>query len=142
VHYQAVEKYPLLPSEYSGLNYETLIEDLPEGILQKIHEAPWEIKVELSYGFSLFKEKTDIRTMHASGPFDLVYFDAFAPDKQPELWTTEVFGLIAQITNPGAILVTYSSKGMVRRALIDCGFQVFKVPGPPGKREMIRAVRI
>ena len=80
--------------------------------------------------------------MNPEGLYDLVYFDAFAPDKQPELWSSEVFSTIAEHTNPGAILVTYSSKGSVRRALKDCGFQVIKVPGPPGKREMIRAVRI
>jgi tRNA U34 5-methylaminomethyl-2-thiouridine-forming methyltransferase MnmC len=142
VHYHGIEKYPLLPSEYSGLNYESLIEDLPAGILRKIHETPWEINMDLSEDFSLFKEQTDIRSIGAKGLFDLIYFDAFAPDKQPELWTTEVFGQLAQLTSPGAILVTYSSKGTVRRALIDCGFQVSKVPGPPGKREMIRAVRI
>jgi len=142
VHYHGIEKYPLLPSEYSGLNYETLIEDLPVGLLRKIHETPWGINMDLSEDFILFKEQTDIRSMRPKGLFDLIYFDAFAPDKQPELWSTEVFGQIARLANPGAILVTYSSKGTVRRALNDCGFKVSKVPGPPGKREMIRAVRI
>lgn len=142
VHYHAVEKFPLIPAEYSCLNFEALLKGLPEGILRRIHEAPWELKVDLSQKFSLFKEQSDFRSMDPKGPFDLVYFDAFAPDKQPELWSSEVFELIARLTNPGSILVTYSSKVLVRRALNDCGFQVSKVPGPPGKREMIRAERI
>jgi tRNA U34 5-methylaminomethyl-2-thiouridine-forming methyltransferase MnmC len=142
VHYHAVEKYPLIPAEYASLNYETLLKGLPEGILQKIHNAPWGIKVDLNSSFSMYKEQTDFRSMNPEGAFDLVYFDAFAPDKQPELWSTEVFSVISGLTIPGAILVTYSSKGIVRRVLKACGFQVLKVAGPPGKREMIRAQRI
>jgi tRNA U34 5-methylaminomethyl-2-thiouridine-forming methyltransferase MnmC len=80
--------------------------------------------------------------MEPAGSFDLVYFDAFSPDKQPELWSEEVFSIIQRHTLPGAVLVSYSSKGSVRRTLISCGFNVEKIPGPPGKREMIRAVRI
>jgi tRNA U34 5-methylaminomethyl-2-thiouridine-forming methyltransferase MnmC len=72
---------------------------------------------------------------------NLVYFDAFSPDKQPKLWTPEIIGAIRQVSDPGAILVTYSSKGIVRRALTSCGFEVFKVAGPPGKREMVRAIK-
>lgn len=142
VHYHAVEKFPLIPSEYASLNYETMMEVPTDGILKRIHETPWDTLVGLADGFSLFKEKADIRSMDPTGPFDLVYFDAFAPDKQPDLWSSGVFSTIAGLTNPGAVLVTYSSKGIVRRALNDCGFQVLKVAGPPGKREMIRAVRI
>lgn len=142
IHYHAVEKYPLIPSEYSTLNYETFIQGLPEGILQQIHEVPWEEEVKLTRNFSLYKEHSDFRSMKPEGEFDLIYFDAFAPEKQPELWSSKVFLRIARLTNSGAILVTYSSKGIVRRALTDCGFQVIKVPGPPGKWEMIRAIRI
>jgi tRNA U34 5-methylaminomethyl-2-thiouridine-forming methyltransferase MnmC len=142
VLYHAVEKFPLSPSEYANLNYETLLEDFQGGVLQKIHDTPWDRQVDLSEKFSLYKELSDFRSMHPAGPFDLVYFDAFAPDKQPDLWSPKVFATIAGLTNPGAVLVTYSSKGIVRRALKDCSFQVLKVAGPPGKREMIRAIRI
>jgi len=142
IHYHAVEKYPLIPAEYLDLNYESVIEGLTEGILERIHSSPWDLDVTLSSDFTLYKEMSDFRSMNPEGPFDLVYFDAFAPEKQPELWSSEVFSIIAELTNPGAILVTYSSKGRVRRALKDCGFQVIKVPGPPGKWEMVRAVRI
>ena len=142
VHYHTVERYPLIPPEYGSLNYESLIENLPGGILNQIHILPWGRKVNLRSDFSLFKEKSDFRSMDPEGPFDLVYFDAFAPDKQPELWSSEVFSTISKLTNSGTVLVTYSSRGSVRRALSALGFQVFKVPGPPGKREMIRAIKI
>jgi tRNA U34 5-methylaminomethyl-2-thiouridine-forming methyltransferase MnmC len=142
IHYHAVEKFPLTSSEFSKLNYERYIKGVPEGFLQQVHMAPWGQEVKLISNFTIFKEKSDFRDMKPEGGFDLVYFDAFAPEKQPELWSEGVFSKIADLTNPGAILVTYSSKGVVRRALKISGFKVEKVPGPPGKWEMIRAIRI
>ena len=142
VHYHAVEKYPLHRTEYSQLNFEEFIDGIPKGSLIQMHEAAWESPVQLSDRFSLIKEKSDFRSMNPPGYFDLVYFDAFSPDKQPELWSAEVFSTIQKSTRRGALLVTYSSKGTVRRTLISCGFNVEKVPGPHGKIEMIRATRI
>jgi len=142
IHYHAVEKYPLTSSEYSRLNYEMLMDGVPEGILQKMHQTPWGQNVSLMANFTIYKEQSDFRNMKPEGRFDLIYFDAFAPEKQPELWTDDIFSKIADLSNPGAVLVTYSSKGVVRRALKTCGFNVEKIPGPPGKWEMIRAIRI
>jgi len=142
IHYHAVEKYPLTREEYTQLNFEDLLEGVPRGSLKHIHEAPWGKTVSLSDNIALFKEQADFRSMHPFGTFDLVYFDAFSPDKQPELWSESVFSTIATCTHKGSVLVTYSSKGVVRRTLISCGFKIQKVAGPPGKREMIRAVRI
>ena len=139
IYYHAVEKYPLKESEYSKLNYEELIDRLPKGILHHIHSCPWEEPVNISEHFTLYKEEADFRTMKLPSNMNLFYFDAFSPDKQSELWTSEVFGSIARAADPGAVLVTYSSKGVVRRTLESCGFEVTKVTGPPGKREMIRA---
>jgi tRNA U34 5-methylaminomethyl-2-thiouridine-forming methyltransferase MnmC len=142
IHYHTVEKYPLTSSEFLGLNYESFLEGIPEGILQKMHLAPWGKNVNLTAGFTIHKEQADFREMNPKGRFDLIYFDAFSPDKQPELWSEDVFLKIADLANPGAVLVTYSSKGVVQRTLKSCGFNVKKVPGPPGKWEMIRAIRI
>jgi tRNA U34 5-methylaminomethyl-2-thiouridine-forming methyltransferase MnmC len=142
VHYHAVEKYPLTREEYTQLNFEGFMEGLPKDSLYRMHEAPWEKTVALWDDFALFKEQADFRSMHPSGTFDLVYFDAFSPDKQPELWSASVFSAIEKCTQKDSVLVTYSSKGVVRRTLISCGFSIQKVAGPPGKREMIRAVRI
>jgi tRNA U34 5-methylaminomethyl-2-thiouridine-forming methyltransferase MnmC len=142
IHYHAVEKYPLEKAEYSQLNFEQVIEGVPEGCLNLMHDAEWETTVRLSDRFTLYKEEADFRSMNPPGHYDLVYFDAFSPDKQPELWSADVFSTIQKSTRRGAVLVTYSSKGLVRRTLISCGFTVEKIPGPPGKIEMIRATRI
>ncbi|RMG30503.1 MAG: SAM-dependent methyltransferase, partial [Bacteroidetes bacterium] len=75
----------------------------------------------------------------SSTTYNLIYFDAFAPNAQPELWTTEIFSRLFRMCVPGAILTTYSAKGDVRRSLMAAGFEVEKLPGPPGKREMLRA---
>jgi tRNA U34 5-methylaminomethyl-2-thiouridine-forming methyltransferase MnmC len=120
VHYHAVEKYPLNRAEFSQLNFEDLIEGIPRGFLNQMHEAAWESPVQLSDSFSLFKEKADFRSMNPPGYFDLVYFDAFSPEKQPELWSADVFTIIQKSTRRGSVLVTYSSKGKVRRTLM-CG---------------------
>jgi tRNA U34 5-methylaminomethyl-2-thiouridine-forming methyltransferase MnmC len=141
IYYHAVEKYPLADSEYKLLNFENFIPSIPKGILHEMHTCPWGKPEKLSEQFSLFKEKADFRQMHPPAGFNLVYFDAFSPDKQPELWTSDVFNTIARVTDPEAILVTYSSKGIVRRTLNSCGFDVHKVAGPPGKREMIKAIK-
>jgi tRNA U34 5-methylaminomethyl-2-thiouridine-forming methyltransferase MnmC len=142
VHYHAVEKYPLVSSEYTALNFQELIRNVPEGSFMAIHQSPWDQYLNLTNTFSLFKEKADIRHMEPGTGYNLVYFDAFAPDKQPHLWSEDVFKKVCSCMNPEGLLVTYASKGSVRRTMNACGFRVEKVPGPPGKREMIRARRI
>ncbi len=142
VFYHAVEKYPLKKEEYRELNYEKMIANVPRGTLKAIHESPWNKTFSLTESFQLFKEKADIRAMEPGDGFDLVYFDAFAPAKQPELWSDAVFSKVYCYMNRDALLVTYTSKSTVRRTMESCGFRVEKVPGPPGKREMIKAHRI
>ncbi len=141
IYYHAVEKYPLMEHEYKLLNYEKFVEGIPEGTLDRIHSCPWGEPVQISDRFTLYKEEADFRSMKPSPNINLVYFDAFSPDKQPNLWTPEIMGAIRQVSEPGTILVTYSSKGIVRRALTSCGFEIFKVAGPPGKIEMVRAIK-
>lgn len=142
VYYHAVERYPLSSDEFGKLNHEAIIPGIPGGSLIRMHEAPWGKAFNLSEDFMIYKEQSDFRAMDPKGTFDLVYFDAFAPDKQPELWTPDIFLRLHQLMNPQALLVSYTSKGAVRRALASCGFEVRKVSGPPGKREMIQAWRI
>ncbi len=141
IYYHAVEKYPLMQDEYKLLNYEKLVKHIPEGTLTRLHSCPWGEAVQISNRFTLYKEEADFRSMKLPPNFNLIYFDAFSPDKQPELWTHEVIGPISQVSSPGAILVTYSSNGNVRRTLNSCGFEANKVAGPPGKREMILAIK-
>ena len=141
IYYHAVEKYPLKDSEYALLNYEKVIQHIPIGALHRMHSCPWGEASQISDRFTLYKEEADFRSMKLPQNFNLIYFDAFSPDKQPDLWTHEVFDAIGKVCEQGAILVTYSVKGVVRRTLISCGFAVDRVAGPPGKREMIRAIK-
>lgn len=141
IYYHTVDKYPVEANEYKIFNYEQFIEGIPGGTLIRMHEAQWNKEIRFAPHFSFYKELSDFRDMNPQGPFDLVYYDAFDPQKQPDLWTEDIFCRISRLLNPGGILVSYTSKGSVRRALESCGFHVEKIPGPPGKREMIRAIR-
>lgn len=141
IYYHTVEKYPLNDFEYNLLNYEEFAVPLNQGVLNRMHSSPWGEPVKISDHFTLYKEKSDFCSMNPSTHINLVYFDLFSPDKQPGLWSADIFRSISKVTDPGAVLVTYSSKGSVRRTLDSCGFNVFKVAGPPGKIEMIRAIK-
>lgn len=142
VVYEAVETHPLPPVLTRELNYAELIgrRDLQE-FFDRLHATDWETPVSLHPAFHFFKARRDIREYTLRRPAELVYYDAFDPVTQPELWTRDVFEHLFRQMTPGALLVTYCSKGEVRRTLQTVGFRVGKVPGPPGKREMIRAVR-
>jgi tRNA U34 5-methylaminomethyl-2-thiouridine-forming methyltransferase MnmC len=107
-----------------------------------MQESNWNQPINISPRFVLQKHLSPLQTFETNLRFDLVYFDAFSPDKQPELWTLDIFQKIFDLMNPGGILVTYSSKGEVKRNLKTSGFIVERLPGPPGKRHMIRAKKI
>ena len=142
VRYTAIEKYPLGPDITGSLNYCTFTGEQTRTLFDAIHTSPWDRQVDITSGFSLLKIQGDLTSFRHSGTHNLIYFDAFGPDKQPEMWSQEVFETIASITVKGGILVTYSAKGEVKRNLRDCGFEVSLLPGPPGKRQIIRAVKI
>lgn len=142
VHYTAVELFPLEQGELQSLNYcEQLNRPELQPVFEDLHAAGWEKETQIKQNFTLLKLRSSLLNLPALPPFDLVYFDAFAPAAQPELWTPEVFRILYDLLLPGGILVTYCSKGDVRRAMQSAGFQVEKIPGPPGKREMVRARR-
>jgi tRNA U34 5-methylaminomethyl-2-thiouridine-forming methyltransferase MnmC len=142
VNYTSIEKYPLDKKIISSLNHHDFAGEQGRKIFNMIHSAPWNIRVNIHNNFNLKKVEADFTTAHLSGSYDLIYFDAFGPDKQPEMWTLELFSGIAAVTNKNGILVTFSAKGEVKRNLKACGFDVTLLPGPPGKRQMIRAVKI
>ncbi len=141
IYYTGIEKYPLESTIIESLNYESFIDPSWKGMLKLIHDSPWQLEVLIKPEFILKKIQCDMHEMELTDEFDLVYFDAFAPEKQPELWTEDLFRQIFLSMRPHSILTTYSSKGMVRRNLKAAGFQVEKIPGPPGKREMTRAYK-
>lgn len=135
VEYTAVELHPVPADIAAALGY------TDEGRFMEMHRSPWGEAAEISEGFRLLKLASDLAVTEFSGIFDLVYFDAFAPDTQPELWTEAVFGRIYGAMAAGGTLVTYSAKGSVKRALRAAGFAVERLPGAPGKRHMLRAVK-
>jgi len=142
VNYTSVEKYPVDSKIISSLNHYEFAGENGREIFNFIHSSPWNISVNISNNFKLKKIESDFTKEQLTGRYDLIYFDAFGPDKQPEMWTTKMFTGISDVTNKNGIFVTYSAKGDVKRNLKTCGFDVTLLPGPPGKRQMIRAVKI
>ena len=141
IYYTGIEKYPLESTIIDSLNYESIIDPTWKGMLKLIHDSPWQQEVLIKPEFILKKLQCDMHEMELADEFDLVYFDAFAPEKQPELWTEDLFRQIFLSMRSHSILTTYSSKGTVRRNLKAAGFRVEKIPGPPGKHEMTRAYK-
>jgi tRNA U34 5-methylaminomethyl-2-thiouridine-forming methyltransferase MnmC len=141
VNYTSIEKYPVGEDIIRLLNYHHFAGLDGKEIYNLIHSSSWDININICKNFNLKKIKGDIIEETISGKYDLIYFDAFGPDKQPEMWTREIFARIAGITNKDGVFVTYSAKGEVRRNLKECGFDVELLPGPPGKRQVIRAIK-
>ena len=141
IHYTAIEPFPLSLEEIDLLNYCSQLKRVDlEDKFKRIHQCEWGKEVMISSLFTFHKTRESL--LHFSGgKYHLIYFDAFAPASQPELWTQSVFEKIYKMLFPGGVLVTYCCKGDVRRAMLNAGFVVEKLPGPPGKREMIRAVK-
>ena len=142
VSYSSLEKFPLEQSVIATLNYGSVTGKASRKIFEAIHEAPWGVEVNINEWFTLRKIEADLTRDKPEGIFDLVYFDAFGPDKQPEMWSEEVMRKITAVTRSGSVLVTYSAKGSLRRMLGSLGFAVSLLPGPPGKRVMTRAVKL
>jgi len=140
VHYTGVEAFPISMEETAALNYSQLL-NIPQ--LQQdfmdMHTAAWNKMVALSKTFTLIKRKMEFKDIKDYMLFNLIYFDAFGARVQPELWTVRIFEKMFHALKPKGILVTYSAKGSVRRAMQEVGFVVERLPGPPGKREMLRA---
>ncbi len=141
VLYTAIEKYPVDETTIKSLNYDSFFGSEGKEIFSLIHSCGWGQMNRISRNFSLRKVKGDLVTDVIRGRYGLIYFDAFGPDKQPEMWTADIFRKIGEVTEKEAVLVTYSSKGEVKRNLRACGFKVTLLPGPPGKRHIIRAVK-
>jgi tRNA U34 5-methylaminomethyl-2-thiouridine-forming methyltransferase MnmC len=141
IEYTTIEKYPLQPNEYNLLNYGKELGNDWEKPFIALLESPWELKNEITPHFKLNKRAVDLVAIDFEDCFDLIYFDAFGPEIQPDLWSESVFQTMYRALNIGGILVTYSAKGQVRRNLIVAGFTVERLAGPPGKREMLRATK-
>lgn len=138
INYTGVEAYPVTLSEVRQLNYlQTLDASENQAFFEKIHTCPWSETVNISPKFTLTKLKMNIQDILFKNDFDLIYFDAFGPRVQPELWTQDIFLKMYNALKNNGWLTTYSAKGDVRRAMQAVGFQVERTEGPPGKREML-----
>lgn len=142
VHYTAVEKFPLSSSLIQQLNYASILEltDEAKQWFEQIHAASHQ-SVAIHPRFRFTKHHTDIHQFTAHQLFDVIYFDAFAPEKQAEMWTPELFKKLFDLLHPNGILVTYCAKGVVKRTIKSVGFTLETLQGPPGKREMIRGIK-
>ena len=142
IQYTGVEAYPVPEEEVTQLNYvpELKAKAFSE-IFQKIHATEWEEECLIAPSFTLEKQQLFFHEIEQENKFDLIYFDAFGARVQPELWTEDIFTIMYKALKEKGRLVTYSAKGSVRRAMQAVGFEVERLPGPPGKREMLRALK-
>lgn len=143
IYYEGIEKYPLTDQEFSMLNYSNLIQSNSDADFQNIHKADWNKTVDVSPNFYLHKRVVDFeKATFEAEKFDLVYFDPFSPEKQPEMWQMEPITSVFNAMKTDAVLLTYCTKGVVKRTLKEVGFTIEKLPGPIGKREILKATKL
>ena len=143
IKYTSLEAFPLKWNLVSKLNYINIIFNGKYfAKYKKMHTCCWESFYVLSPNFMLRKHNMKLQNVLFENEFDIIYFDAFAPRVQPELWTERVFTSMYMALKPGGVLVTYCAKGSVKRTLIRVGFDLQSIPGPPGKREMSRPIKL
>jgi len=142
INYVGVEAYPVSFEEVEQMNYVSELDAEKDAeIFKKMHESEWDANVKISDGFSLTKRKQFFNEITDFEQFDLIYFDAFGFRVQPELWSTEIFQKMYNALKDDSYLVTYAARGVVKRSMLEVGFTVEKLEGPPGKREMFRAYK-
>lgn len=143
INYTTIEAYPLPSSIIQKLNYADKYTEEDRRLFYKLHEAEWGQETQIKQGFYLTKLEADFTFFDFSSinNIDIIYFDAFAPDKQPNMWSQEIFDKLYTASSYKGILVTYCAKGNVRRMMQQAGYTVERLPGPPGKREMLRATK-
>lgn len=140
VHYTALEPFPVSKEIVTQLNYPGLLEAEEEkSIFSRLHQLPFGREEHFSDKFTFIKKEVTVQEVELQQRYHVIYFDAFGPRVQPEMWTEDVFGKLYESLLPGGALVTYCAKGEVKRTLRAVGFEVETLPGPPGKREMVRA---
>ena len=142
INYEGVEAFPVSAEEIEQLNYIDLTgENKYEKAFAKMHAVAWGGLEEITPNFNLKKRQQTFETITDKDQYHLIYFDAFGARVQPELWEENIFKIMFTALKEGGVLVTYAAKGSVRRAMQSVGFFVERLPGPPGKREMLRATK-
>lgn len=142
VYYEAIEAYPISVEEAAQLNYPVLLDSNLSDIFLQMHEMPWGESRQITPYFSFCKKQSRFESLGYAEAFDVVYFDAFAPNAQPELWEEDILKKMYDALKEKGVLTTYCAKGVVKRCLKRLGFAVESLKGPPGKREMTRAVKL
>ena len=137
IYYETIEKYPLSMDTILDLKYSNIDQEF----YNKIHVVEWEKTIPITENFNLKKINTDLKEYNPDKAFDIIYFDAFAPEKQPDLWTESIFAKLFEHTKDKGYLLTFSAKGIVKQALRNVGYKVQRLQGPPGKRHIIRAIK-
>ena len=138
VNYYTMELYPVNKDKYKKLNFTDLI-GMEKDDLLDLHQSEWEKECQITDYFKLTKSKTSLENYTSKTKFDIIYFDAFSPEKQPELWTDIIFKKMHKYLKEDGFLVTYCAKGVVKRTMKAVGFEIVVLDGPPGKRQMTRA---
>ena len=139
IKYTCIEKFPVSVKQAMALGY--AIDEQQLNVFRQLHEAPWNGKIKVN-GVDLYKIKDDLVNYDfGKENYDLIYFDAFSPEAQPELWTTDILEKMYLALDKGGVLLTYCAKGAVKRGLMSVGFTIENPPGPPGKREITRATK-
>lgn len=136
IEYTGLELHPVPLNIIEEVNYWQKLNAEKEDFL-KFHQVEWESFQPISSTFKLRKMKGDLRTFESKEEFDLIYFDAFGPRAQEAMWEKEILEKIVSKMAKGSVFVTYCAKGQVRRDLIELGLDMHRIPGPPGKREML-----
>lgn len=142
IRYVGVEAFPVETEIIDQLNYVSELEaDAFESVFKEIHLSKWEYENQITTHFKLTKRNQKIEEISDSNQYNIIYFDAFGFDVQPELWNETIFKNMFNAMLPNGILVTYACRTSIKKAMLNAGFQVEKLPGAPGKREMLRAIK-
>ncbi len=141
IDYVGVEAYPVAIEEAFKMNFANEIDNKKANVFDQMHECEWEIKNTISKNFTLIKRKQFFQDINDVEAFDLIYFDAFGYRVQPELWSEEIFLKMYNALKSNGVLVTYACRTSIKKAMLVAGFSIEKLPGAPGKREMLRATK-
>lgn len=142
IEYHAIELFPIGIETINQLNYFEFLSNDQKSIYKELHECNWNKKIKISENFTFRKIKYDFNNYIFNEKYGLIYFDAFAPEKQPNMWSGENFAKLYDTLNNKGILTTYSSKGLVKNNLRKAGFKVTRLDGPKGKRHILRAQKL
>jgi len=140
-NYHSIEKYPLSLQMVSKLNYVNNYKSSERNLFYKMHISKWDNTIDIDKNFLFKKINADFTKYNIKEKYDIIYFDAFSPDVQAEMWTLDNFVKLYDCLNTNGLLVTYSAKGIVKQNLRSAGFTVKRLPGPPGKHHILRAIK-